>query len=77
MTNRFFTMLHPTFEALSAYADLSELDAARSHVARHESRCAECREIVAVRLCDSSIALRRLSFSGLASIILRVTGIWS
>ena len=46
MRNRFFTMLHPAFEALSACADLSELDAARSRVGRHVSRCSECRATV-------------------------------
>ena len=39
-------ILHPTFDALSAYADLSELDGARTRVGRHVARCARCREVV-------------------------------
>jgi hypothetical protein len=46
MTNGFFSILHPTFESLSACADMSELDTARSRVGRHVSRCADCQEVV-------------------------------
>ncbi|MDB4889405.1 MAG: hypothetical protein JWL61_1260 [Gemmatimonadetes bacterium] len=46
MTTGFFSVLHPTFESLSAYADMPELEAARSRVGRHVSRCEECRKIV-------------------------------
>jgi hypothetical protein len=37
---------HPTFEALSAYADEREADAARTRVGRHVERCAACRDTV-------------------------------
>jgi hypothetical protein len=46
MTTGFFSMLHPTFESLSAYVDMPELDAARSRVGRHVARCGDCRKIV-------------------------------
>ena len=46
MMTGLLTILHPTFDALSAYADLSEIDAARSRVGRHVARCAECRATV-------------------------------
>lgn len=38
---------HPSFEALSALADQGELEASRTRVGRHVSRCAECRGVVA------------------------------
>lgn len=37
---------HPSFEALSAHADLSDVDAARSRVGRHVARCAGCHATV-------------------------------
>jgi hypothetical protein len=46
MTTGFFSVLHPTFESLSAYADMPELEAARSRVGRHVAKCADCRKIV-------------------------------
>ncbi len=46
MTTGFFSVLHPTFEALSAYVDLPELEAARSRVGRHVAQCADCQKIV-------------------------------
>ena len=46
MMNGLLNVLHPTFDALSAYADLSELDGQRSRVGRHVTRCAQCREVV-------------------------------
>jgi hypothetical protein len=36
------TGFHPSFDALSAYADQSDLDAARTRVGRHVARCASC-----------------------------------
>lgn len=39
--------LHPSFEALSAHADRSDLKAARTRVARHVSTCATCARTVA------------------------------
>ena len=38
--------MHPSFEALSAHADLHELDAARSRVGRHIAACAQCRATI-------------------------------
>jgi hypothetical protein len=46
MMKGLLNVLHPTFDALSAHADLSELDAARTRVGRHVARCARCREVV-------------------------------
>ncbi len=46
MMKGLLNVLHPTFDALSAYADLSELDGARTRVGRHVARCAQCREVV-------------------------------
>lgn len=46
MMKRLLKGLHPTFDALSACADLSELDGARTRVGRHVARCAQCREVV-------------------------------
>ena len=40
-------VLHPAFESLSAFADAPDAAAARTHVARHVARCAECRAVVA------------------------------
>ena len=40
-------VLHPTFDSLSAYADLGELDGLRSRVGRHVARCGQCRDAVA------------------------------
>ena len=39
--------LHPTFEALSAYADQGELDSVRTRAGRHVARCPQCQEVVA------------------------------
>ena len=38
---------HPAFEALSAHADRSDLEAAGTRVARHVAECAACRAVVA------------------------------
>ena len=46
MMKGLLNILHPAFDALSAYADLTELDGARSRVGRHVARCAQCREVV-------------------------------
>ena len=46
MMKGLLNVLHPTFDTLSAYADLSEFDGARSRVGRHVARCAPCRKIV-------------------------------
>jgi len=40
------TGFHPSFDALSAHADLSDVHGARSRVGRHLARCAVCREQV-------------------------------
>ncbi len=40
-------VLHPTFDSLSAFADLGELDGLRSRVGRHVARCGQCRGAVA------------------------------
>ena len=47
MMNGLLNVLHPTFDALSALADLSDVDAARSRVGRHAAQCAQCRNVVA------------------------------
>jgi hypothetical protein len=39
--------LHPTFESLSAYADLTDVEGARTRVGAHVSRCTACRDEVA------------------------------
>jgi hypothetical protein len=46
MMKRLFRGIHPTFDALSACADVSELDGARTLVGRHVARCTQCREVV-------------------------------
>ena len=38
--------LHPTFDALSAYSDSSDVVAARTRVGRHVAACSSCREVV-------------------------------
>ena len=43
----FTTGFHPSFDALSAQVDLSDVDAARTRVGRHVARCAACRDAVA------------------------------
>lgn len=45
--NRLLSALHPTFDALSAHADRSDVDGARTRVGGHVARCASCREVVA------------------------------
>lgn len=45
--NRLLSALHPTFDALSAHADRSDVDGARSRIGGHVARCATCREVVA------------------------------
>lgn len=37
---------HPSFDALSKYADTPDVDRARTRVGRHVAACARCREIV-------------------------------
>ena len=44
---RLLTAMHPTFDTLSAYADRTDLEGARSRTGRHVARCAECREAIA------------------------------
>ena len=46
MMKGLLAVLHPTFDALSAYADLTELDGARTRVGRHVARCAQCTGVV-------------------------------
>lgn len=46
MIKELFSVMHPTFHALSAYADLSDVDGARTSVGRHVKRCAECSGVV-------------------------------
>jgi hypothetical protein len=45
--NRILNGLHPTFDALSAHADRSELEGARTRVGRHVAGCVRCRDVVA------------------------------
>lgn len=45
--NRLLSALHPTFETLSAHADRSDVDGARTRAGVHVARCATCREVVA------------------------------
>ena len=40
------TAMHPTFDALSAYADRTDLEGARSRTGRHVACCAECRDAI-------------------------------
>ncbi len=47
MMKSLLNALHPAFESLSAFADAPATPAARTHVARHVARCAECRAVVA------------------------------
>ena len=47
MMKGLLNVLHPTFDALSALADLSDVDAARSRVGRHVVQCAQCRSVLA------------------------------
>lgn len=47
MMKQLLNVLHPAFESLSAFADAPATPAARTHVARHVARCAECRTVVA------------------------------
>jgi hypothetical protein len=37
---------HPSFDALSAHADLSDIDGSRTRVGRHVVRCASCSQVV-------------------------------
>jgi hypothetical protein len=37
---------HPSFDALSAHADLSDIDSSRTRVGRHVARCARCADLV-------------------------------
>ena len=39
--------MHPTFDTLSAHADLGDVAAARTRVGRHVAKCAACRDVVA------------------------------
>jgi hypothetical protein len=38
---------HPTFETLSAHADLDDVKAAGTRIGKHVARCSECRDVVA------------------------------
>ena len=40
-------LLHPTFDELSAHADRSDVDAARTRIGRHVVRCASCSGTIA------------------------------
>ena len=42
-----FRALHPSFESLSAFADLSDMEGARTRTGEHVGGCASCRETVA------------------------------
>ena len=46
MMKDLLNVLHPTFDTLSAHADLSEIDGARTRVGRHIARCVDCRVVV-------------------------------
>lgn len=41
--SRLMTGFHPSFDALSAHADRTDVEAARTRVARHVARCEQCR----------------------------------
>jgi hypothetical protein len=57
------TMLHPTFDALSAYADASDDVASTSRVGRHVARCERCRaELAEIRALGQ--AAREMDVSG-------------
>jgi hypothetical protein len=44
---RFFSAVHPTFESLSAFIDLTDAQAARARIVRHLKSCTECSTAVA------------------------------
>jgi hypothetical protein len=46
MMNALLGVLHPSFDALSAFADLSDVDGARTRVGGHVKGCAQCRLVV-------------------------------
>ncbi|HET7189529.1 MAG TPA: hypothetical protein VFI52_15365, partial [Gemmatimonadaceae bacterium] len=54
------TGFHPSFDALSAHADRTDVEAARTRVARHVARCAQCQaEVREIRaLGDAARAMR-------------------
>lgn len=54
------TGFHPSFDALSSHADRTDVEAARTRVARHVARCAQCRaEVSEIRaLGDAARAVR-------------------
>lgn len=54
------TGFHPSFDALSAHADRTDVEAARTRVARHVARCEQCRaEVREIRaLGDAARAMR-------------------
>lgn len=54
------TGFHPSFDALSAHADRTDVEAARTRVARHVARCEQCRaEVQEIRaLGDAARAVR-------------------
>ncbi len=47
MMNVLLDRLHPSFEALSAHSDLSDVGRASSRIARHVARCEQCAAVVA------------------------------
>lgn len=44
MMNALMYAMHPTFDELSAFADLSDVGGKKTRVGRHVSRCARCRD---------------------------------
>jgi hypothetical protein len=54
---------HPSFDALSATADRSDLDAARTRTGRHVARCATCAAVVA-EIREMGAAARAIDLSG-------------
>src|SRR2546423_2340517 len=61
---------HPSFDALSAHADLSDIDGGRTRVGRHVARCARCADLVE--------DIRRLGDSTRAAVIPGVpAGLWT
>lgn len=54
------TGFHPSFDALSAHADRTDVEAARTRVARHVARCAQCRaEVREIRALGDAVRAMR------------------
>ena len=69
MMNALMYAMHPTFDALSAFADLSDVGGKKTRVGRHVSRCARCRDTLE-EIRALGIAVRASSSEGAPS------GLW-